>query len=395
MTLEINENTRLANYVVADKSLETQNGRSVQATQRSVNAHDVARFEAIDGVNNVADVVEIYSDISSTDLSELLEDESIDADAELHRLDSVARSDQPRIFIAGYNGRRPIGQAEATKLLDRVEESADILIVLLSQQIATVDDHERNTEPLEWVHETMDSLSGASINHDGQLSCFGTIPVDIPTNDIEDLVGTFIDSGFPGIAIDYLGKKPTAEARVRETVTPILEKLGSHGRHREIALYAANPYRGNALPDEDHSRAEDFYAFALGHDLIGQEYYHQRRPFGDRGPPKIRLFDRHTYTDDEAIIEDIDGRLPSDSIVSPDMVKSVADDLSELLPLQRLARTEEMNKAFEELREAMRREIGKAFIDEKVGTNSRIKDQLSVAADAYNQGRSSPPLSSF
>jgi hypothetical protein len=339
-------------------------------------------------------IAEIHIELSSSDFELLAAGKYSILDNLSSQLNTIGE-DVLTVAVVEYTGRRLLGTTEIEALVRTVSEEFDIISSLLMSEQLDKSNLDVNPESYDRFVENQERFLGAVDSVEAETPVLGVTPV-ISRHRIKELLEIYIERGVEGICVDFLGKKPTAKNRAKYELAPLMEELGSHQLYRTSIMYALNAYRGNNRSDSDSSPAEDFYAFGLGFDFIGGQYY---RPSPTYVPadyePKFRVFHEESYEQEYVSLDVLSNKLPEQTALETDHIMHLAGGDDNRGRIQTLLEFEQMNLAFNELRTQIQDGCTAEFITEKDGTTENVRSAMETVRTAYDEGASEPSLASF
>lgn len=337
---------------------------------------------------------EVHIEVSSKDLDEFAEGSNDSFKKTFMDQKAAIRHDETSVAVVQYNGRGIVNIRGMECLVESLDQHFDILVgPLMSEQLDSVD-LDANPEPYNRFVENTERFLGVVESHANNSAVLGTLPV-LSKGRMEDLFEIQLEKNVDGFCIDFLGKKPTARKRIKKQIAPLVYNLGKEQLYRTSLLYAVNAYRGQNRTGTPRSPAENFFAFALGIDVLGDQYYFPRDKRGGDDEVQFRLFDRETYEQEYVLVSSLQSELPERTGLDHQLILDFARDDEQRGRAQVLLEVEQMNVAFNALRDAIHDGCTAEFITEKAGTLGRIETMLEDVQDSYDEGQSNPSVRSY
>lgn len=383
---------KLPEFLVTTKEASVD----TRGIESPIRARQVNLFEEGEELLDVAyGVGEVHIEVSTQDLHDLAEGPNVDFEKAVAEKRDAIRDDELAVAIIEYSGHGIVNIPGMEALVGILDEHFDVLVgLLMSQQLDSVDDLEANPEPYNRFVENTERFLGAVKKAATESAILGTIPV-LSWDRMEELFDIQFTSGVDGFCVDFLDKKPTAQQRVTRCIAPLMERLGSEQCYRSSLLYAVNAYRGRNQTGTPRSPAEDFFAFGLGFDVLGGRYYFSRGGWGGDDEVQICWFRSDTYEQEYVPVATFRDELPERTGLDQDYIMEMVRDDDHRGRIQVLLETERMNVAYDELRDAIQDGRTSEFITEKSGTLDGIEDMMATVQDSYDEGRSSPSVTSY
>lgn len=333
-------------------------------------------------------------EVSTQTLNDLADGRIEDISEAIATKRATVRDDEVAVAVVTYSGRGIVNVAGLNELIGLLAGKFDVIAgPLMSEQLDSVE-LDDNPEPFNRFVENTERFLGAVERTGADGAVLGIVPV-LSQERMDELVDMHLQADVDGFCLDFLDKKPTARDRVRGCVVPFMERLGRERRYRSSLIYAVNAYRGQNRTGTPRSPAEDFFAFGLGIDVLGGRHYFPRKGWSDNDEVEFRWFDSDTYEQEYLSIAGLRDTLPDRSGFDPADVLDMARDDDHRGRLQVLLGVERMNAAYADLRAAIDDGRTAEFITNKSGTNNRIDAQMQAVHEAYDDGHSSPALTSF
>lgn len=390
-TIPIRAHRKLSDFLVTTKEVGPRQ-KSVETPSRS---RPVGLFEAQEELLDAAySFAEVHIEVSTEDLNGLAEGLSEELEKAFIDKKSAIRNNEISVAVVEYTGRGIVNIPGLEVLLQFLDEHFDFIVgLLMSEQLDSVE-LDANPEPYDRFVENTHRFLGAIDKFVNDSGVLGTIPV-LSWDRMQELFNIQLSEDVDGFCIDFLGKKPTAEKRVNQQIAPFVEQLGKEQCYRSSLLYAVNAYRGQNRTGTPRSPAEDFFVFALGIDVLGDQYYFPRDGWGSNEEVQFRWFDCETYEQEYVPVTSLQSELPERTGLDHESIMNLARDDDHRGRAQVLLEVERMNVAYEALREAIHDGRTADYITEKAGTLGRIETLMEVVQDSYDEGQSSPSVRSY
>lgn len=383
---------KLPEYLVTTKEISVEH----RSFESPIRAREIDQFEEGEELLDVAyGVSEVYIEVSTQDLHNLADGSNAEFEKAIADQRAAIRDDELAVAILAYSGHGIVNIKGMEVLVDVLDEHFDVLVgLLMSQQLDAVDDLDANPEPYNRFVENTERLLGSVERVATNLAILGTIPI-LSRGRMEELVDVQIASGVDGFCVDFLDKKPTARQRVTRRIAPLMERLGSEQAYHTSLLYAVNAYRGRNLTGTSRSPAENYFVFGLGFDVLGGRYYFSRGGWGGDDEIQVCWFDSDTYEQEYISVDLLRDELPEQTGLDKDYILEMVHDDDQRGRIQVLLETERMNVAYDELRRAIQDGRTSEFVTEKQGTLDWIENIMVTVQGAYDEGRSSPSVTSY
>lgn len=389
--LPIRAHRKLPDFLVTTKEVGPES-TSVETPARS---RPVELFE--DGeelLDSAYGFAEVHVEVSTQDLNDLADGSTEDLEQWITDQTAAIRDDEIPVAVLAYSGRGIVNIHGLETLVSILDDHFDVLVgLLMSEQLDSVD-LDANPEPYDGFVENTERFLGAVEAAAADAGVLGTIPA-LSWDRMEALFEIQFAANVDGFCVDFLGKKPTAQRRITRRIAPLMERLGKEQCYRSSLLYAVNAYRGQNRTGTPRSPAEDFFVFGLGFDVLGGRYYYPGSGWSDDDEIQFRWFDSDTYEQEYVPLVNLRGELPAETGLDHQNILDLARDDDHRGRAQVLLETERMNVAYAELRDAIHAGRTAEFITEKAGTLGRIETLMETVQDAYDDGRSSPSVTSY
>lgn len=389
--LQIGAHRKLPEFLVTTKEVGSASA-TVQTPSRS---RPIAKFE--DGeelLDSSYGFAEVHMRVSTQDLKELAEGSKEALVKSINDQKSLIREDEIPFVVIEYTGRGIVNIPGLEVLVQTLDEHFDVIIGLLMSEQLDSTDLDANPEPYNRFIENTERFLGAIKKVATESATLGSIPV-LSQERMEEVFNILLAEDVDGFCLDFLGKKPTARQRINQRIAPLIRRMGRERCYRTSLLYAVNTYRGQNRTGTPRSSAEDFFVFTLGIDVLGDQYYFPRDGWSGEDEIQFRWFDSETYEQEYVPVNNLRSELPKRTGLSHDYIMELARDDEHRGRTQVLLEVEQMNVAYDELREAIQDGRTAEFVTEKAGTIGRIETQMKTIQEAYDDGRSSPPVTSF
>lgn len=390
-TLPIHAHRKLPGYLVTTKEVGTE-PTNVETPAR---ARPVDLFEeGEDLLDSAYGFAEVHIEVSTQDLNDLAEGANEGLEDSITDKRDPIRKDEIAVAVVEYSGRGIVNLPGMEALVNILDEHFDVLVgLLMSEQLDSVD-LDANPESYDRFVENSERFLDAVEAGATDTAVLGTIPV-LSWDRMEELFEIQFAENIDGFCVDFLGKKPTARRRITRRIAPLLERLGKEQCYRSSLLYAVNAYRGQNRTGTQRSPAEDFFVFGLGIDVLGGRYYFPGTGWSDDEEVQFRWFDSDTYEQEYVLVADLRTVLPEETGFDQQQILDLARDDDNRGRAQVLLEAERMSVAYEELRDAIHTGRTAEYVTEKGGTLGRIETLMETVQDAYDDGRSSPSVTSY
>lgn len=390
-SLQIGAHRKLPDFLVTTKEVYSD-PTSVETPTR---ARPVDLFE--DGeelLDTSYGFAEVYVEVSTQDLKDLAEGSKDALVKSIYDQKSVIRDDEIPVVVVEYKGRGIVNIPGLEVLVQTLDEHFDVIIGLLMSEQLDSTDLDANPEPYERFVENTERFFGAIKKIGNDSAALGTIPI-LSWGRMQEIFDNLLTEDVDGFCLDFLGKKPTARQRINQRIAPLIEQLGKEQCYRNSLIYAVNAYRGQNRTGTPRSSAEDFFVFALGIDVLGDQYYFPRDGWGSDDEIQFRWFDSETYEQEYIPVTNLHSELPERTGLNHDYIMDLARDDDHRGRAQVLLEVERMNVAYEALRDAIHAGRTAEYVTKRAGTVGRIKTQMETVQEAYDEGQSSPSVTSF
>lgn len=389
--LPIRAHRKLPGFLVTTKEA----GPEPTSVETPARARPVELFEPDEELLDCAyGFAEVYVEVSTQDLNDLADGSNEDLEQWITDQMAAIRDDEIPVAVVAYSGRGIVNIHGMEALLSILDEHFDVLVgLLMSEQLDSVD-LDANPEPYNRFVENTERFLGAAEVAAADAAVLGTIPA-LSWDRMEELFDIQFAEDVDGFCVDFLGKKPTAQRRITRRIAPLMERLGKEQCYRSSLLYAVNAYRGQNRTGTPRSPAEDFFVFGLGFDVLGGRYYFSGSGWSDDDEIRFRWFDSDTYEQEYIPVVDLRDELPEETGFDHQNILDLARDDDDRGRAQVLLEAERMNVAFAKLRDAIHAGRTAEFVSGKAGTLGRIETLMETVQDAYDNGRSSPSVTSY
>lgn len=389
--LPIRAHRKLPGFLVTTKEI----GSDPTSVETPARARPVELFE--DGeelLDSAYGFAEVHVEVSTQDLNDLADGSNEDLEQWITDQTAAIRDDEIPVAIVAYSGRGIVNIHGIEALVSILDEHFEVLVgLLMSEQLDSVD-LDANPEPYDRFVENTERFIGAVEAAAADAGVLGTIPV-LSWDRMEELFDIQFAEDLDGFCVDFLGKKPTAQRRITRRIAPLMERLGKEQCYRSSLLYAVNAYRGQNRTGTPRSPAEDFFVFGLGFDVLGGRYYFPGSGWSDDDEIRFRWFDSNTYEQEYVPAADLRDELPEETGLDHQNILDLARDDDHRGRAQVLIEAERMNVAFAKLRDAIHAGRTAEYVSGKAGTLGRIETLMETVQDAYDDGRSSPSVTSY
>lgn len=390
--LPIRAHRKLPGFLVTTKEV----GPGPTSVETPAKARPVELFE--DDEEGLLDpaygFAEIHVEVSTQDLNDLANGSNEGLEQSITEQKAAIREDEIPVAIVAYSGRGIVNIPGMEALVSILDEHVDVLVGLLMSEQLDSADLDANPETYDRYVENTERFLGAVAAAASDTAVLGTIPV-LSRDRMEELFDIQYAESVDGFSVDFLDKKPTAKRRINRQIAPLMERLGEKQSLRSSLLYAVNAYRGQNRTGTPRSPAEDFFVFGLGFDVLGGRYYFSRSGYSDDDEIRFRWFDSDTFELEYVPVANLPVELPEDSGLDHQYIMDLAWDDDHRGRAQVLLEAERMSIAYEELRDAIHAGCTAEYVTEKAGTLDRIETRMETVQDAFDDGRSSPSVTSY